>query len=70
MIITPVPVLRAMQKRYQEWEIESLNGTKFVYFEPLLKDLHGIDVVYSNNKWHTKEIVDEEKYTMFLLKYT
>lgn len=70
MIITPEPVLRAMQKRYFEWVAEPVTGTKYVYFEPLLKDAHGVDVVYSNNKWHTKTIVDEQKYAMFLLKYT
>lgn len=69
MITTPGPVVRAMQKRYHEWLGEPLSGAKYVYFETLLKDLYGLDVLFSDGTTYTKEIVDEEKYTMFLLRY-
>ena len=69
MITTPHPVVKAMQSRYHEWIAEPLTGAKYVYFESLLKHECGLDVIFSDGATYTKEIVDEEKYTLFLLRY-
>lgn len=62
---------RALKQARVEWNLEPLTGEKYVYFDELAKDRYGIRLYQMVGAGYTGyDITDEEKFMMFLLKYS
>lgn len=66
------PLLRAQTS----WKAAPLTGDKYVYFDIMAKDVYGLKLCYAVDspvRWQKQlthaEVIDEQKYTMFLLKW-
>jgi hypothetical protein len=53
-------------------EKEPLTGGKYVYFTDLLQEQHGIKLYHQIGaaEYTGYDVVDEEKFTLFLLKFS
>ena len=63
---------RTLNRAWWAWNREPLTGTKYVYFDDLAKDKYGIQL-YQQLGIHNYtgyDIVDEQKFSMFLLKWS
>ena len=63
---------RALTKARRDWSNEPLTGTKYVYFTDLAKDQYGITLhqQLGIHSYTGYDIVDEQKFSMFLLKWS
>lgn len=62
----------ALNKAFNDWKgISPIDGKKFVYFEHHCEVFHGMkfDYDYQHRTFRNFAILDEGKYTLFLLKY-
>jgi hypothetical protein len=57
----------------REWSAEPITATKFKHFDELCKAEYGIDATFSGDRGivelQTANIIDEEKYIWFLLRF-
>lgn len=63
---------RALTRAWKAWSNEPITGTKYVYFDDLVKDHYGIQLYQQLGlqNYTGYDIVDEQKFSMFLLKWS
>ena len=63
---------RALTRAWHAWNREQITGTKYVYFNDLVKDKYGIQLYkqLGIDNYTGYDIVDEQKFAMFLLKWS
>ena len=55
----------------KEWNMEPQTGSKYVFFDVMVRDRFGIQLYRQLNAgWSGYDVVDEEKFAWFLLKYS
>lgn len=59
---------RTLNRAWHAWNREPITGTKYVYFNDLAKEKYGIQLGIDN--YTRYDIVDEQKFSMFLLKWS
>lgn len=66
-------LVKVINRAAVEWQKEPLTGSKYVYFDIKCKREFGIDVEFSVKSGkvsvESAEIIDDEKYIWFLLRY-
>ena len=61
----------ALNRAKVAWHREPFTGEKYVYFVALVRDRYGIQLYQQMDVGYTGyDIVDEEKFAWFLLKYS
>ena len=71
--VTPHDMSRPLNKAYLEWKRTSaFDGKKYIWFEHHAEVYFGIKgtVDYNRMKFKLDEVVDQEKYLLFVLKYS
>lgn len=63
-------ICEALNNAHTEWT-ELDKGKKHIYFEDYCDDLYGCTFVYdyTNRRFYSWRITDENKYTLFLMKH-
>ena len=63
---------RALTRAWHAWDREPRIGTKYVYFDDLVKDHYGIQLYQQLGlrNYTGYDIVDEKKFAMFILKWS
>lgn len=63
-------VKRALKRARIAWYLEPLTGEKYIYFDDLARDRYGIQLYQQLNVGYTGyDIIDEKKFSEFLLRY-
>jgi len=61
---------RALLNAWRSWRQEPLTGSKYVYFDMVVKDRYGIQLYQQHGTgWTGFDVIDEQKFTMFLLRW-
>lgn len=57
---------------WQAWRLEPMTGTKYVFFTDLVQEQYGIKLYQQMGvaEYTGYDVVDEEKFTLFLLKFS
>lgn len=62
---------QALQRAKKEWNMEPQTGSKYVFFDVMVRHRFGIQLYRQLGAgWTGYDIVDEEKFAWFLLKYS
>ena len=62
---------RALLNAKRSWRQEPLTGSKYVYFDMLAKDQYGIQLYQQYDVgWTGFDVIDEQKFAMFLLRWS
>jgi len=70
--VTPYSISKPLNAAYLEWKNSPCVGKKYVWFEHHAEIYFGIKgtVDYTRRTFKLDEVVDQEKYLLFVLKYS